>query len=237
MNSIIHASSDYGSMMIKGLFSYEIFGQTVWITTTHISLLVIVLLILIFAIIARIKMRHPDEIPGTFQNIIELIVEKLDGIVEGTMGARASMGFKNYISTIFVFILLSNLAGLLGLRSPSADYGVTLPLGLITFFLIQINGIRVKKFGHFKALAEPIPLLLPSNVIGEVAVPISLSLRLFGNVLSGTMILSLWYAMMPWFAKIVVSPFLHAYMDVFSGCIQTYVFSMLTMTYLMDKME
>lgn len=233
---LIHRESEYGSMMIKGLFSYQLFGQTVWITTTQVTLAVVVLLILVFAILANRKMRHASEVPGTFQNIVELIVEKLDAMTTGSMG-RFAGGFKNFVGFIFIFIILCNLTGLLGLRPPTADYGVTLPLGLLSFLMIQINGFRRKKLGHLKALAEPLPLLLPSNLIGEVAVPISLSLRLFGNVLSGTMIMALWYNMIPWIAKVVASPFLHAYLDLFAGCIQAYVFSMLTMTYMTDKME
>ncbi len=223
--------------MVKGVFSYTLFGHEFWITTTHISMFIIVVLLLVFAAIARRKItKHPDEVPGTFQNILELIVEKLDGMVAGSLGANAYR-FRNYIGTIFAFILVGNLAGIFGLRSPTADFGTTLPLGLLSFFLIQINAFRFQKLRYFKSLAEPYPFLLPSNVIGEVSVPISLSLRLFGNVLSGTLILSLWYGMMPWFAKLPASWFLHAYMDVFSGCIQTYVFSMLTMTYLNDKIS
>ncbi len=235
---VLSESTEYGGMMIRGLFSYEIFGQKVWITTTHVSLLIIVILILVLAFLAnrKFKKAKAEDTPGVFQNILELGIEKLDAMVEGSMGANASR-FRNYIGTIFVFIILCNLAGVLGLRSPTADYGVTLPLGLLSFLLIQINAFRHQKLHYFKSLAEPYAFLLPSNIIGEVSVPISLSLRLFGNVLSGTMILSLWYSMIPWFAKIPVSPFLHAYMDLFSGCIQTYVFSMLTMTYLSDKLD
>ena len=233
---LIAAESEYGSMMIRGLFSYQLFGQTVYITTTQVTLAIVVLLLLVFAIIANRRLKKADEVPGTFQNILELIVEKLDAMTTGSMG-RFAGGFKNYIAFLFIFIILCNLMGLLGLRPPTADYGVTLPLGLLSFLMIQINGFRKKKLGHLKALAQPLPLLLPSNLIGEVAVPVSLSLRLFGNVLSGTMIMSLWYNMIPWIAKAVASPFLHAYLDVFAGCIQAYVFSMLTMTYMTDKME
>ena len=238
INVHFNEAGDYGSMMIKGLFKYELFGHEFWITTTQVTLLIIVLLILILAIIAnrKLKKMKPEDTPGTFLNIMELAVEKLDGMVGTSLGKNA-WRFRNYIGTIFVFILLCNLAGVLGLRSPTADYGVTLPLGLLSFLLIQINGLRFQKLHYFKSLAEPYAFLMPSNVIGEVSVPISLSLRLFGNVLSGTMILSLWYAMIPWFAKIPVSPFLHGYMDLFSGCIQTYVFSMLTMTYLSEKID
>ncbi|MBR4768895.1 MAG: F0F1 ATP synthase subunit A [Lachnospiraceae bacterium] len=230
------ATGSMGNMMVKGVFSYTLFGHEFWITTSTITIYLIVILLLVFAFIASRKIKKAKEVPGTFQNILELIVEKLDGMVASSLG-RHAYRFRNYIGALFAFILVCNLSGIIGLRSPTADYGTTLPLGLISFFLIQINAFRTKKLRYFKSLAEPFPFLLPSNIIGEVSVPVSLSLRLFGNVLSGTMILSLWYAMIPWFAKIPISPFLHVYFDLFSGAIQTYVFSMLTMTYLSDKLD
>ena len=86
-------------------------------------------------------------------------------------------------------------------------------------------------------LFEPTPLLSPLNIIGELANPLSISLRLFANVLSGVIMMGLWYSMMPLWAKIGIPAFLHVYTDVFSGCIQTYVFCMLTMVYIDDKMS
>ena len=93
--------------MIKGLFSYQIFGQEVWITTTHVCTLIVMLILVIFAICANrvIKKAQVMDTPGTFQNIAELIVEMLDGMVTGVMGKNAAK-FANYISTIFMFILL-----------------------------------------------------------------------------------------------------------------------------------
>lgn len=115
-----------------------------WITTTHICLLIVLLLILAFAIAANRAMKHASEVPGSFQNIVELVVEKLDGMVKMVMGKNAAK-FANYIGTIFIFILISNFSGLLGLRPPTADYGVTLPLGLATFTLIHYNKLKHKK--------------------------------------------------------------------------------------------
>ena len=221
---------------IKYLIEYELFGQKLHITSTHITLLIVMIALIVLAVLANRKMKHPDEVPGLFQNILEIIVEKLDGMVSNSMGSWASR-YRNYIGTIFAFILVSNLSGVFGLRAPTADFGVTFALGLATFFIIQVSGVRVKKLKHFKAWGEPYIFLLPSNIIGDVAVPVSLSLRLFANMLSGTMIMSLWYGMLQWIALIPVSAFLHAYLDVFSGAIQTYVFAMLTMTYINDKIN
>ena len=98
----------------------------------------------IVAIIARVKINKANAIGYTgngSRNIIELVIEMLGSMVDGIMGKNANR-FVNYITTLFVFIIISNISGLFGLRPPTADYGVTLALGLITFVLVQFNGIK-----------------------------------------------------------------------------------------------
>ena len=174
---------------------------------------------MIFAVAARIAISHAEKYPTGFQNIVEMIVEMLDKMVESSMGPYAKK-FRNYIGSIFIFIFLSNISGLFGLRPPTADYGVTLPLGLLTFGIIQYNNIKYNKFGAFTGLFKPLPFLFPINLIGEIATPFSLSLI---------------YTLLAKFA-IGWPGFLHIYFDVFSGAIQTYVFCMLTMVYVTDKL-
>lgn len=235
MPKMILATGQNVDFMIHGLIEFELFGQQLWITTTHVSMLIVMCLIVVFALVVRAKLKAPDETPGMLQSGVELAVEKLEDMVRSVMGSDAGK-FVNYIGSIFLFILLSNISGLFGLRPPTADFGVTLPLGIITFFIIQYQNIKCNKAGAFTNLFQPLPFLFPINLIGEVAVPFSLGLRLFGNVLSGTVIMALFYGLVPIFVKIGVPAVLHAYFDVFSGCIQTYVFCMLTMTYVKDKM-
>ena len=222
--------------MVHGVFSYELFGQTVWITTTHVCVLIVMLVIIGFCIAAGRAVKHASDVPGTFQNIVEMVVEMLDNMIGGVMG-RFSPKFRNYIGTIFIFILLSNISGLFGLRPPTADYGVTLALGLMTFTLIHFNKFKHKKVkGVVAELCDPWPFWAPINIIGWVAVPVSLSLRLFANVLSGTVMMALVYGLLAKFA-IVWPAALHVYFDLFSGAIQTYVFCMLTMTYIADACD
>lgn len=242
MNSAILMASgaDDIDFMIHGLFSYQFFGQTVWITTTHVCLLIIMLILIGFSIIVNRKFKNASDVPGGFQNFVELIVEKLDGVVNGVMGKNTPK-FVNYISTIFVFILISNISGLFGLRPPTADYGTTLALGLITFVLIHFNQFKHQKMSTiWKDMCSPLPpwlpIWFPINLISEVAVPISLSLRLFANVLSGTVMLALIYGLLSWIA-VIWPAVLHVYFDLFSGAIQTYVFCMLTMTYISNAMD
>lgn len=233
--SAIAASNDMG-FMIKGLIPYKLFGQELWITTTHVSILIVDIVLLILFIAAKRKMKNPDEVPKGFQNVIELIVEMLDNMVKGSLGENAHK-FANYIGSIFIFILISNISGIFGLRPPTADYGVTFPLGVLSFCIIQFNNVKHNKLGAAKALLDPIPLFLPVNLIGEIAVPISLSLRLFGNVLSGTVMMALVYGLLPIFLRFGFPAVLHIYFDLFAGAIQTYVFCMLTMTYVNDKIS
>jgi len=131
-NGILAAGAQDIDFMIHGLFSYKIFGHEVWITTSHVCILIIMLILIAFSFIVKHKMKAATEVPGGFQNVVELMVEKLDGVVDGVMGKNAPK-LVNYISTIFIFILMSNISGLFGLRPPTADYGTTLALGLFAY--------------------------------------------------------------------------------------------------------
>lgn len=227
------AASDV-DFMIHGLIKLHLFGQELWITTTHVSVLIVCLVLILFAVVVRCKLKDDGGKPGQLQNIAELAVEMLDSMVQTNMG-RHWRKYVNYVGTIFAFILLSNISGLFGLRAPTADYGVTLPLGLMTFCIIQYNNIKYNKFSAFTDLFKPLPFLFPINLIGEIATPFSMSLRLFGNILSGTVMMALIYGLLSKIA-VVWPAFLHIYFDLFSGCIQTYVFCMLTMVFTSQKL-
>ena len=232
---ILLSASDSVDFMIHGIFPYQFFGHTVWITTTHVCVLIVLIVLIGFSVAANRAMKRAAEVPSGLQNVVELIVEKLDGMVDATMGKNGK-NFKNYIGTIFIFIIISNISGLFGLRPPTADYGTTLPLGLLSFTLIFTCKLRYQKVsGFLKGLCEPWVFWAPINIIGDIAVPISLSLRLFANILSGTVMMALVYGLL---SKIAIfwPAALHVYFDLFSGAIQTYVFCMLTMTYISDAM-
>lgn len=232
---ILLSADNEVDFMIHGIFQYNFFGHPVWITTTHVCCLIVLLSLMLFGFLAGRKMKHAEEVPEGFQNFVELVVELLDGMVDGTMG-KNGVKFRNYIGTIFIFILVSNLSGLLGLRPPTADYGTTLPLGIMTFTLIFFNKLKYQKIsGFIKGLCDPWVFWAPINVIGDIAVPISISLRLFANILSGTVMMALIYGLLSKIA-IIWPAALHVYFDMFSGAIQTYVFCMLTMTYISDAM-
>lgn len=222
--------------MIHGVFSYELFGQTLWVTSSHVCLLIVMLVIIGFSVAAKRMIKKAAEVPSGFQNVVELAVEMLDKMISSSMGKFAPR-FRNYIGTIFIFILLSNISGLFGLRPPTADYGVTFALGILTFLLINYNELKHQKVSGFvKGLCDPWPIWLPINIIGKIAVPLSLSLRLFANILSGVVMMALIYGLLSKVA-IIWPAALHVYFDLFSGSIQTYVFCMLTMTYITSACE
>ena len=237
---LLESNADNIDFMIHGIIPVNFFGQQVWLTTSHACILIVMAIMIIFAIVANRKLKKAKEVPDKFQNLIELMVEMLDGMVASTMGKWAPR-FVNYISTIFIFILMSNISGLFGLRPPTADYGTTLALALITFFMIWINKFRHQKIKTiWSDMCSPLPpwlpVWLPINLVSELAVPVSLSLRLFANVLSGTVIMALVYGLLRVIA-LAWPAVLHVYFDLFSGAIQTYVFCMLTMTYVTQSCD
>lgn len=211
----------------------HIFGQEVWITQTLVTTWVLMAVIIFIAFLARLQLKKFNEKPEGTQNFIELIIETMDNFVSSSMGEKYSY-FANWFFGVFVFILTSNLCGLLGFRAPTADFATTASLALSTFILIHFMGIFKQKGGYFKGYLEPIPVMLPMNIISEISTPISLSFRLFGNILGGSIIMGMVYSL-PTILKLGIPGVLHIYFDVFAGCIQTVIFVMLSMTYIKDK--
>ena len=232
MGAISHEADFY----IHDVAKYTIGGHELYFTTTHVGMAIITIFLVVLLIFARPRMMKAEEVPGTFQLILETIVEMLDGMITSNMGKFAKP-YLNYISILFIYILTCNIGGIVGLRSPTADYGVTLALALITFVILHYNAIKYNLKDSLKGYLDPFPVFLPVNIISELATPVSMSLRLFANMLSGTIIMALWYGLLPFFMKIGIPSFLHIYFDLFSGAIQTYVFCMLTMIFTVQKRE
>ncbi|MGO1468532.1 MAG: F0F1 ATP synthase subunit A [Tissierella sp.] len=195
-------------------------------------LVVIALSILAFYVNKKIKTADVNEKPTGFLNIIEMLVEAVNDLVRTNMGEK-NMNFAPYIFTLMCFLGIANLLGLIGLTPPTSDYSVTLTLALITFFATQIMLFKTRRGlgGYLKSFTEPFVLLTPINVIGELANPVSLSFRLFGNVLSGGIIMTLLYGALGYFAPIF-TPVMHGYFDIFAGLLQTFIFGMLTMIFI-----
>ena len=203
----------------------------IWITDTLISTWIIMGVLITLAVCVRIHLKKFQDVPKGFQNVIEYLVEMFLNFVQTAAGDRF-MYLGTWFFTVFAFVLLSNFSGLFLLRPPTADWATTLALALVTFTLIQVCGFRHKGPGYAKFLVDPHPLFLPLNLIGEIARPISLSFRLFGNILGGMILLGLIYGLAPIVTRFAIPAALHGFFDVALGAIQAYVFCILSLSFI-----
>ncbi len=182
------------------------------------------------------------------QHAVEWVVEKVEGLVKENMG-EYFLSFAPFITAILALSGLSSLLTLFGLFPPTSDLNVVAGWAVLVFFLITYYKLKCGPLRYMKSFTEPVAFLTPINVISEVATPISMSFRHYGNVLSGTVISALIAAGLQGASRIILGrlpgilgeiPFLQigipallsVYFDVFSGCIQAYIFAMLTMLYI-----
>ncbi len=215
---------------------YKVFGQDLYITESIINIWIIGAVLIGLAVLVRVKLKSFSDVPSNkFQNFIELIVDAFRKFTIDTMGERY-VGYGGWFFGVITFILFANLSGLFGLRPPTADIAVTLTLALCTFFLIHFSGITKSKSQYWKDYVSPMPFFLPLNLIGEVATPVSLAFRLFGNILSGTIIMSLIYGMLPKILTYGPPAVLHLYFDIFAGVLQSYIFVILSMSFISQKL-
>ncbi len=215
----------------------NLFGKEHLIPDTIVNVWLVTIAILIFAAIVNRKLKKSNDldVPSGFINAVELSVESIQGLIKQTMGDHLEFG--PFIYTIVIFLLCANLSGLIGLTPPTSDYSVTLTMALITFFLTQFYGLKNNGLGgYLKGFTEPMAFLTPLNIIGELANPISLSFRLFGNIVSGVIIMGLFYEAVGILAPLIAPPF-HAYFDIFSGVLQSFIFAMLTMIFVGGNLE
>jgi len=215
---------------------FTINGHTAYITESILGTWIVMAALLIFTLVVRSKLKHFEEKPrpGSLQNVIELAVESMHNMAKSNLGEDLSW-LGGYFFGVFAFILLCNYSGLFKLRSPTADLATTLALAMNTFFLIHILGIVRRKGAYLKDYLKPVFLFLPMNIIGELSRPVSLSFRLFGNILGGTIMLDLLYVSLPLLFRFVFPDVIHAYLDVFVGALQSFIFCVLSMTFIKEK--
>lgn len=170
--------------------------------------------------------------PSKKQVVLEMLYESIEGLVKGNMGDDF-LNFVPYVGTLMVYLCVLNLSGLIGIAPPTKCLGVTFGLGLSTFLVLNFTALKrngVK--GYFKAFVKPFTLFLPINIMERIVLPCSLALRLFGNMLAGTILIDLVYNALSkflWVSGIGIPIILHGYFDIFDGLIQVLVFSFLTM--------
>ncbi len=181
------------------------------------------------------------------QHLAEWLVEQADKLTHNNMGSYF-VGYSAFIAAILGLSAFSSLLSLVGLFPPTSDINVTAGWAVLVFILITYYKAKCGPIRYLKSFAEPVPLLAPLNIISEVATPLSMAFRHYGNVLSGTVISVLLGTALQGLSKMVLGwlpgvfgeiPFLQIgipgvlslYFDVFSGLLQAYIFAMLTMMY------
>ncbi|CAG7839301.1 F0F1 ATP synthase subunit A [Clostridium haemolyticum] len=191
---------------------------------------VIILITLLVCIMVTRKLK---KVPGKRQTVVEMFVEGIKNVVKNIMGEGAVV-FAPYVGTLVVFLLLMNLAGLVGIEPPTKDFSVTCGVAAISFVVIQAYAIKKQGLiGYFKGYVNPVWVLFPINIMERIMLPVSLSLRLFGNITAAVVIMDLVYkglSHLPFgIAQLGLPIPLHFYFDVFDGGLQMIIFTMLTM--------
>ena len=216
---------------------------SVHVTETVFFGWIVSIALIIFALVSTRKM---ESIPKGSQRVAELIVEFMYSLVGSTMG-KENEKFTPYIGTLFLFLIFGNMLGLLDQRPVTADVNTTFALAGITFILIHYNAIRTRSLkGYLKHMSEPYAFMFPINLVGELAFPISLSFRLFGNITGGMIIMSLLLGGLEGItAGLAVNiPFLQIgtplvanfFFDMFEAVLQAFIFTMLTMVFVANGM-
>ena len=218
------------------------------LTITAVSLFAVTVLLIVAA---KLLTRNLKKRPGKVQVVLEKIISMLYGLVKDTMGEH-NMKFAPYIGTLFLSSIVGTLIGMTQiLPSATSDLSVTLAWALVTTGMVWYNNI--KNFGFkawLKGFTEPIVVMTPMNIVSEIAQPISLAFRHFGNVAGGGVLTALIYAALAGLAQAIfvwlpetvlafippvlqvgIPAFLSIYFDLFSGFVQALVFSLLTMVY------
>ncbi len=217
------------TMETQVVFTIPIFGGipvSSSVVVTWIIMAVIILLSIIFT-------RNLKLVPDKKQVIIEAFVSFLRNFCRDQVGEKG-MRYFPYLSTVLIYLGFSNLIGLFGFIPPTKDLNVTAALALMSIILIEVAGIRAKGTkGWLKSFTKPVAIITPLNVLEIGIRPLSLCMRLFGNILAATIIMEMLKAIVPVFIPVVFS----LYFDIFDGLIQAYVFVFLTSLYIEEAID
>lgn len=197
------------------------------------------IILAVLAVISLIIKHSLKERPGIFQNMIETGVEYLDHFFEGLLGHEKSRRYFPFLASLFIFIIISNYSGLFPgvgitdyVKAPTSSLSVTAGLGVVTFFFLQIAGLRCGVKHYFKRFVSPMFFMLPLLALDELIKPASLALRLFGNIFGEEMVTEELYGIFP-----IGVPVVMMVLSILFCALQALVFTMLTSIYLDEVTE
>jgi len=200
---------------------------------TVINTWIVIALLVIFAVIVR---RRLSPVPGRLQALVEMYVSGFDGLVSDSLGFESVEKNRKLfplIASLFLFLILSNYLGLLpgfGGGEPTADYNTPMSLALMTFVLWNYWGIKERGIKpYLKGFVDPHWVMVPLNLLGEISPPLSMSFRIFGNIMGGGIIAAVVSQLLYYVAVPVPLTF---FFGLFGGTIQAFVFTMLALTYI-----
>jgi F-type H+-transporting ATPase subunit a len=201
------------------------------------SIIITIVLSVIFIIVgSKIKKVKPEDKTPVWLIPFIILVDLINKMTKDNVG-KFWKAYAPYFLTLAIFLCVSNISGIFGLSSPTSYLLVNAALAIITFFIIQVTGIVSNGIKNYsKSFFEPVFLLFPINLIGEITLPVSLALRLMGNIMSGAVLSKIIFGLAGWFA-IPFLPIYNAIFDIFFGVVQTAVFLLLTIIFTGNKVK
>jgi len=209
-------------------YVFDLFGLTLTVNyVTVVNTWIIMAFLIVISLLVR---RRIERTPGVAQRLAEIYVSAMDSLTRETL-ETTSRAYFPLVATMFIFLLLCNWWGIIpGFDEPTKDLNTPLGLGIMGFFLTHTAAIREKGLvKYLKEYTHPFFIMAPLNVVGEIAKVISISFRLFGNIMGGAIIITVVSSMV---YSLFLPPFLYAFFGMFVGTVQAFVFTMLTITYI-----
>ncbi|MBQ9436867.1 MAG: F0F1 ATP synthase subunit A [Lachnospiraceae bacterium] len=218
-------------MNCETVFSIPVGGFEIGIKESTVVTWVIMAVVTLLCVILVRNLKVEN--PGKKQLLLESFVEFFNNLLEGMIGEHGKE-YVPFLATVLIYIGIANIIGIFGVKPPTKDLNVTGGLALMSIFLIEWAGFRKKGLAKWlKSFAEPIPIVLPINILELAIRPLSLCMRLFGNVLGAFVVMKLIEKVLPVGLPIPFS----LYFDFFDGFIQAYVFVFLTSLFIKEAVE
>lgn len=224
------ASKIMEELTCETAFTIPVFGGIPIAESVAVSWIIMGVLVVLSILMTR-HLRVTE--PTRRQVALETAVTGLEHIFDGILGEKGRR-YVPYMVTVLLYIGVSNIIGLFGFKPPTKDLNVTAALALMSIVLVETSGIRSKGLkGWLKSFADPSPVIAPMNLLEVIIRPLSLCMRLFGNVLGAFVIMELIKQLLPVALPVPFS----LYFDIFDGLLQAYVFTFLTSMFIQEKIN